>query len=210
MKANSEIDSYIRANPGSVQRVLKQLRSLIRKAAPAASEKIAWGMPTFYLHGNLIHFAAFKSHWSLFPGSDVVRHFNRELERRGLVYSKGTIQIPYDIRLPTPLITRIVKFCIRRNLAKAGSKEKDRGTRLRRPRRPREPMPAFVRSALLRADLMEAYQQRPPYQRNDYLGWIAQAVRGETKQKRLAQMLRELKRGDRYMNMPYRPSRTSA
>lgn len=73
-------------------------------------------------------------------------------------------------------------------------------------KRPRHPMPAFVRSALDDAGLMEAYRARPPYQRNDYLGWIGRAKRDETRQKRLAQMLDELSRGDVYMKMAYRPS----
>lgn len=71
-------------------------------------------------------------------------------------------------------------------------------------RRPRHPMPAFVREALLSRGLMEAYRARPPYQRNDYLGWIGRAKRDETKQRRLAQMLDELAAGDRYMNMRWR------
>ncbi len=65
-------------------------------------------------------------------------------------------------------------------------------------------MPAFVREALLSRGLMEAYRARPPYQRNDYLGWIGRAKRDETKQRRLAQMLDELAAGDRYMNMRWR------
>jgi uncharacterized protein YdeI (YjbR/CyaY-like superfamily) len=56
---------------------------------------------------------------------------------------------------------------------------------------------------------MEAYRNRPPYQRNDYLGWIARAKLEQTRQKRLAQMLRELAGGDRYMNMIYHPKITS-
>jgi uncharacterized protein YdeI (YjbR/CyaY-like superfamily) len=51
---------------------------------------------------------------------------------------------------------------------------------------------------------MAAYDARPAYQRNDYLGWIAQAKREETKAKRLAQMLDELERGGVYMNMAWR------
>lgn len=73
-----------------------------------------------------------------------------------------------------------------------------------RSKRPRHPMPTFVREALRRHDLMERYRERPPYQQNDYLGWIARAKRPETHEKRLAQMLDELAGGDRYMNMPYR------
>ncbi len=66
-------------------------------------------------------------------------------------------------------------------------------------------MPEFVRNALLERGLMEAYRSRPPYQQNDYIGWITRAKRQETKEKRLAQMLDELERGDKYMKMDYRP-----
>jgi uncharacterized protein YdeI (YjbR/CyaY-like superfamily) len=68
-------------------------------------------------------------------------------------------------------------------------------------RRPRQRMPSDIRAALETRGLMETYRQRPAYQRNDYLGWIARAVRPETKQKRLAQMLDELARGGLYMAM---------
>ena len=74
-----------------------------------------------------------------------------------------------------------------------------------RLKRPRYEMPEFVRNALLERRLMEAYRSRPPYQQNDYIGWITRAKRQETKEKRLAQMLDELERGDKYMKMDYRP-----
>lgn len=66
-------------------------------------------------------------------------------------------------------------------------------------------MPDFVARALAKEKLTEAYRARPPYQQNDYVGWIARAKREETQQKRLRQMLDELKDGTRYMNMKYRP-----
>ncbi len=66
-------------------------------------------------------------------------------------------------------------------------------------------MPDFVRAALEEEKLLEAYQARPPYQQNDYIGWINQAKREETKMKRLNQMLVELKQGNIYMKMDYRP-----
>ena len=66
-------------------------------------------------------------------------------------------------------------------------------------------MPPEVERALEDAGLMEAYQARPPYQRNDYLGWIDRAKRHETKARRLRQMLDELERGDVYMKMAWRP-----
>ena len=72
-------------------------------------------------------------------------------------------------------------------------------------RRPRHEIPDFIRNALLEHGLDEAYRSRPPYQRNDYIGWIAGAKREETRRKRLSQMLDELRSGDRYMKMAYRP-----
>ena len=73
--------------------------------------------------------------------------------------------------------------------------------------RPIHPMPDFVKEALEKDGLMEAYRERPAYQQNDYIGWIERAKRAETKHKRLAQMLDELQRGDVYMKMAYNPSR---
>ena len=70
-------------------------------------------------------------------------------------------------------------------------------------RRQRHPMPDLVRDALEAHGLKEAYDARPPYQRNDYVGWIARAKREDTRQRRLAQMLDELRRGDVYMKMPW-------
>ena len=73
-------------------------------------------------------------------------------------------------------------------------------------KRPRQPMPESVRRALEERGVLEAYRRRPPYQRNDYLGWIARAKRPSTQAKRLAQMLDELERGGAYMGMVHRPS----
>lgn len=73
-----------------------------------------------------------------------------------------------------------------------------------RTRRVRYPMPADVKQALIGAGMWHAYQARPPYQRNDYIGWISRAKKPETRKRRLAQMLDELQAGDRYMKMAYR------
>ncbi len=69
--------------------------------------------------------------------------------------------------------------------------------------RPRCPMPDFVRQALEERGLLEAYQKRPAYQQNDYVGWINRAKRQETKEKRLRQMLEELEIGGVYMKMKH-------
>jgi hypothetical protein len=71
-------------------------------------------------------------------------------------------------------------------------------------RRGRYPMPDFILEALEKTKLFDAYSARPPYQQNDYVGWITRAKREETRDKRLDQMLDELERGDVYMNMAYK------
>jgi len=68
-------------------------------------------------------------------------------------------------------------------------------------KREKHKMPTFIKSALEADDLMNAYKNRPPYQQNDYIGWITRAKREETQQKRLDQMLYELKKGNVYMKM---------
>ncbi|WP_433932709.1 YdeI/OmpD-associated family protein [Sorangium cellulosum] len=73
-------------------------------------------------------------------------------------------------------------------------------------KRPRHPMPAFVKDALDERGLMDAYKQRPAYQQNDYIGWILRAKRQDTKESRLRQMLEELEKGGVYMNMKHAAS----
>lgn len=72
------------------------------------------------------------------------------------------------------------------------------------PARPRYEMPDFIREALDQNNLMDAYRSRPPYQQNDYIGWITRAKLEATKQKRLNQMLDELRDGRVYMNMAWK------
>jgi uncharacterized protein YdeI (YjbR/CyaY-like superfamily) len=67
------------------------------------------------------------------------------------------------------------------------------------------PMPKNIRSTLIGQGLLKLYNSRPAYQRNDYLGWISRAKLDATKEKRINQMLRELKQGDSYMGMRWNP-----
>ena len=77
-----------------------------------------------------------------------------------------------------------------------------------RLKRQRYAMPDFIKQALQERGLMSAYEARPAYQQNDYIGWITRAKRQETVDKRLAQMLAELEAGDRYMNMAWSAKRS--
>ena len=75
------------------------------------------------------------------------------------------------------------------------------------PPRPRYPMPDYIRETLESRGLIDSYRARPPYQQNDYIGWITRASREETRQKRLNQMLDELEKGDVYMKMVWKSRR---
>jgi|KBSSwiStaDraftv2_1062776.scaffolds.fasta_scaffold697310_2 uncharacterized protein YdhG (YjbR/CyaY superfamily) len=118
MKARKakDIDEYIADFPVDVQLLLQKVRTAIRKAAPKAEEAIKYQMPTFVLNGNLIHFAGYKNHIGVYPGSRPVEEFKDELTRYET--SKGTIRLPLDKPVPSGLITKITKFCVQRNLAK--------------------------------------------------------------------------------------------
>lgn len=105
------IDGYIAGFPPKQQKVLKQMRKLIRKLVPDAEEAISYGMPTFRLHGNLVHFAMAKQHFGFYPAPSAIRQFEKELA--GYSTSKGAIQFPLDQPLPEELITAIVNFRVR-------------------------------------------------------------------------------------------------
>ena len=118
--APKNIDEYIACHAPEIQEKLEKIRVTIRKAAPKAEEAISYMMPTFKLHGNLVHFAAFKNHIGFFPGASGVEAFKDELTSYDT--SKGTIRLPLDQRLPLPLITKITKFRVQQNLEKAAAK----------------------------------------------------------------------------------------
>ena len=114
------IDAYIASFPPGVQGILQELRRVIRLAAPEASEKISYQMPTFYLHGNLVHFAAYKTHIGFYPAPSGIEKFAGELSRYET--SKGAIRFPIDQPLPLDLISRIVQFRVAENGSRPSKK----------------------------------------------------------------------------------------
>ncbi|MHB8071689.1 MAG: iron chaperone [Candidatus Cryosericum sp.] len=118
------IAAYIAQFPVEVQERLRMLRKVIRDEAPEAEEKISYRMPTFVLHGNLVHFAAFKNHIGLYPAPSGVEAFIPELSayRSG----KGSIQFPMDKPLPSELIRKIVKFRVAENIKRADERLKNK------------------------------------------------------------------------------------
>lgn len=108
------IDEYIEQFPLEIQEILNTLRKVIKESAPDAEEKISYQMPTFVLHRNLVHFAAYKNHIGFYPTSSGIAAFKYELsEYKG---AKGSVQFPIERPLPYELIKEIVKFRVAENI----------------------------------------------------------------------------------------------
>lgn len=114
------VEQYLAALPPPTRKVMKQLRALIRKAAPDATEKLSYGMPTFVLHGNLVHYAGFEHHVGLYGA--------RAMKLEGLLAKyqtgKGTLRFELDAPLPAKVIAQLVSMRVAENLEKAASKKK--------------------------------------------------------------------------------------
>lgn len=120
--SSKNIDEYIADFPLDIQEILKKVRATIKKAAPDAEEIINYGIPTFTLKGNLVHFAGFKTHIGFYPTPSGIVKFKKELSAyKG---AKGSVQFPLDKPIPYGLITKIVKFRVKENLEKAKEKGK--------------------------------------------------------------------------------------
>jgi uncharacterized protein YdhG (YjbR/CyaY superfamily) len=111
------IDDYIAGFPEDVKQKLQQVREAIKIAAPNAEEAISYAMPTFKLHGNLIHFAGYRNHIGLYPAPQAIEEFKAELSN--YPGAKGSIQFPLSEPMPLDLITRITKYRVQMQMAKA-------------------------------------------------------------------------------------------
>ncbi|MZP31033.1 hypothetical protein GTO91_15045 [Heliobacterium undosum] len=116
------VDEYISQFPSEVQDILSRFRKVIKEAAPKAEEKISYRMPTFYLHGNLVHFAAHKHHIGFYPAPSGIEAFQEELSQ--YKSAKGSVQFPFEKPMPYELIREIVKFRVAENQKKAEGKGK--------------------------------------------------------------------------------------
>ncbi|RKQ14816.1 iron chaperone [Ureibacillus endophyticus] len=116
------IDEYILLYPQEIQEILNTIRKVIKDSAPNAEEKISYGMPTFALNGNLVHFAAYKNHIGFYPSSSGISSFQQELSEYKT--SKGAVQFPIGKPVPYELISQIVKFRVAENQRKAEEKIK--------------------------------------------------------------------------------------
>ena len=139
--APRNVDEYIASFPPDIQEILEEIRTTIRKAAPAAEESISYRIPTLKLNGPLIYYAAHKAHIGLYPmTAGVKERFKKELST--LEGSKGTVRFPLDKPIPYTLISRIVKFRIKgiwkgqRRGSNSGQRDRGRPFRGRSPAAP--------------------------------------------------------------------------
>lgn len=111
MRAGGPIDEYINGYPGEVQELLKKMRQIINEAVPEGEEVIRYGMPTYRLKVNLVHFAAYKKHIGFYPTPKVIEAFKKDLiDYR---YSKGAVQFPLHQPVPWDLVRRMVKYRVK-------------------------------------------------------------------------------------------------
>lgn len=111
------VEEYISSFPKEIQIILYELRDTIVRIDTSLEEKISYNMPTYYLNGNLVHFAGYKNHIGFYPTPSGIENFKNEL--KDFKTSKGAIQFPIDKPLPCNLITRIVKFRLEENMNKS-------------------------------------------------------------------------------------------
>jgi uncharacterized protein YdhG (YjbR/CyaY superfamily) len=117
------VDEYIASFPEATQAKLRELGATIQAAAPEAEEKISYGMPTFFLKGNLVYYAGWKKHIGFYAIPSANAAFKDELS--AYTVSKGAVQFPLDQPLPVDLITRMTRFRVAENLSRAKARRAD-------------------------------------------------------------------------------------
>jgi len=115
------IDEYIAGFPRGVQQNLLAVRDIIREAAPEAEEAIKYQIPTFVLHGSLVHFAGFQRHIGFYPTPSAIEAFSSELD--GYKSAKGSIQFPLNKPVPFTLIKKMVEFRVKETREKIAAKK---------------------------------------------------------------------------------------
>ncbi|MEK7095377.1 MAG: DUF1801 domain-containing protein [Patescibacteria group bacterium] len=122
MKKVKTVDEYIASYPKDVQKLLKQMRAVIKKSAPDAQEVLSYHMPAYKYHGMLVYFASHKNHIGLYPMPSAVVKFQKEMAKYIPPKTKSTLQFPLGKPLPASLIAKVVKWRAKENLAKSKKK----------------------------------------------------------------------------------------
>ena len=116
----ANVADYIASFPKPTQKLLQEVRAIIRKTAPEAEEGISYQMPAYKYYGMLVYFAGYKNHLGFYPGAGGIAAFKKEIAR--YKNAKGSVQFPLDEPMPLELISKIVKFRVKQNEEKAKTK----------------------------------------------------------------------------------------
>ena len=116
-KKPKDIDDYISGFEGDVKAKLEEIRAIIRKTAPTATETISYSMPAFKMHKVLVYFAGYNHHIGFYPTPSAIEKFAKELA--GYTTSKGAVQFPINQALPKQLIQNMVLFRVKEDGGKS-------------------------------------------------------------------------------------------
>jgi uncharacterized protein YdhG (YjbR/CyaY superfamily) len=117
------VSDYIAAQPPAARKVLRQVRSAIRKALPKAEEAISYQIPAYKLDGRIvIYFAGWREHYSIYPATGRLLDTFKKLLEPYEKSNKGTIRFPLSEPVPAKLIADIARFRARENAARAKSR----------------------------------------------------------------------------------------
>ena len=119
---SADVAAYLDNVPEPQRALLERIRDIAWAEAPDAEEVIAYGIPTFRLSGNLVHYAAFKNHMSFFPGGTAHNEALKD-ELAGYKIAKGTIQFTLDKPLPDGLVRKIIRLRIAENRELAAARK---------------------------------------------------------------------------------------
>ena len=186
IKKLNDIDEYHSQYPDNIKELLETIRLAIKQAAPNAIETISYGMPAFKENKVLIYYAVNKNHIGIYPGSNAIVYFKKELEK--YTTSKGAIQLPLAKPIPVGLIKKLVKFRIAEH-AKTNN----------------ELLPGIyheltvdIKKAIkLNKPIIDKWNNLTPIQRNEWICWITIVKKAETRKEHIERMIEELQEGKR-------------
>jgi uncharacterized protein YdeI (YjbR/CyaY-like superfamily) len=186
--SDPRVDAYIRNAAEFAQPLLRHFREQVHAACPAAEETIKWSMPHFVYHGNLCGMAAFKQHcaFNFWKGSLL---FPKDDAKRGDAMGQlGRVTTLKDMPSAAAL----------RKLIREAARLNEEGVRPARARKPKAALPEPP-------DLLQALKKHPaarktwdgfaPSHRREYIEWLTEARREDTRARRLATTLEWLAEG---------------
>lgn len=202
MAVYKDVESYIAAAQPFAQPICRKLVSLIRKASPEITTAIKWGQPAFMYKGKILCFVwAFKDHvsFTFYEGALVEDKYGILNAGEGNQKSRS-VHLHEHLPVPEKEIQEYLREAMR-NI------DQGKHVKIDVSKDKTVVLPLYIKKALQQSKLLDAFEKQIYTYRKGYVHWIEQAKQEETKQRRIAQMLREVKSGKEYMGMQRAPSR---